>query len=262
MGITVQKKRKIAIDKINGILKNRNNILIIHYSCEGFYESQNGKSARITSIAVKNFETGKVTSFSIDKVAETQKIKFSEIENFYDNLEKEMLKLFICFLKEHKNFYWIHWNMRDINFGFEAINHRCKILDVEIEEINDDKKLNLAKALTDIYGAKYIDHPRFENLRKYNNITGKSYLMGDGELEAFKNKKFKKLNLSTHRKVEILSAIFDKLSSKKLKHKANILDIYGASPQGFLDFVKENPVGFIIWNIVLLILGAFLGKII
>ena len=43
-------------------------------------------------------------------------------------IQKEMLKDFYSYQKKHLNYEWVHWNMRNANFGFEAISNRFKIL--------------------------------------------------------------------------------------------------------------------------------------
>ena len=107
---------------------NPQNYLIIHYSCESFYDIKDGHTPRITSIAVYAYATAQTDSFSIHKVAEKSHIQISDIELHYDELEKKMLDEFFAYAKEHSNFFWIHWNMRDINYGFKAIEHRYSVL--------------------------------------------------------------------------------------------------------------------------------------
>ena len=52
------------------------------------------KSPRITSIAVRNLESGQTDSFSIHQIAEEKKLPFVEISNHYDaELEYAMKKL-------------------------------------------------------------------------------------------------------------------------------------------------------------------------
>ena len=50
--------RKEAIKDIKELSKRDEYILIIHYSCESFYELKEGQTPRITSIAVKNYKSG------------------------------------------------------------------------------------------------------------------------------------------------------------------------------------------------------------
>lgn len=61
--------------------------------------------------------------------------------------------------------------MRDISYGFEAINHRYSVLGGEPENIPDEHKVDLSRYLVDIFGLKYIGHPRFQKLIELNKIT-------------------------------------------------------------------------------------------
>ena len=158
--------------------KNPQNFLIIHYSCESFYDIKDGHTPRITSIAVYDYSSAQTDSFSLHKVAEKNHISADEIECHYDKLERNMLDEFFNYAKEHQSYTWIHWNMRDINYGFKAIEHRFSVLSGEPYKIADTKKLDLARLLIQCYGVGYIDHPRMEKLLDYNKIKAKDYLTG------------------------------------------------------------------------------------
>ena len=54
--------------------------------------------------------------------------------------------------------------MRDINYGFGAINNRYEILKGKYYEIKEENKFDLADKLKECYGKNYIEHPR---LKKY-----------------------------------------------------------------------------------------------
>lgn len=122
------KERNSAISDLNKIFNAPEHSLLIHYSCESFYDRTNGTSPRITSIAVRNLKDAQTSSFSIHKIAEQKGLSKSRIERDYDNLEKEMLRDFFNYVKVHAKCLWIHWNMRDINYGFQAIEHRYRVL--------------------------------------------------------------------------------------------------------------------------------------
>src|SRR5689334_19040893 len=115
------KKRKKAKEILERICDQQANYLIIHYSCESFYDTPQGRTPRITSIAARYFDTAQTKSFSIHKVAEFKNVPFDQIESHYDQLEKIMLDEYFSFVDKHKRYTWIHLNMRDINYGFEAI---------------------------------------------------------------------------------------------------------------------------------------------
>ena len=164
------KRRKSTLQRMEQLFENRITTLVIHYSCESFYNKTDGKTSRITSIAVRNFDSGQTESFSIHQVAERQKIEFSEITNHYDELEKQMLEDFFEFVKIKQHCDWIHWNMRDVNYGFTAIEHRFKVLGGTPITISEDKKFDLSRALINLYGRHYIENPKFESI-----ITKKQY---------------------------------------------------------------------------------------
>ena len=109
----IERRRKAQnyLDEISG---REEHVLVIHYSCESFYDRPEGKTPRVTSIAARNFASGQTASFSIHKVAELKGVAFSDIDSEYDRLEKEMLKEFYEFVEKHKSYDWVHWNMRDL----------------------------------------------------------------------------------------------------------------------------------------------------
>jgi hypothetical protein len=53
-----------AIDELTG---DAENVSVIHYSCESFYDRPNGASPRITSIAVRKLDTGRRCHFRSTK---------------------------------------------------------------------------------------------------------------------------------------------------------------------------------------------------
>lgn len=132
-------RQKAAREKIKNIYKNIDNIFIVHYSCESFYNIENGRTPRITSIAVKYLNSENDVSFSIHKIAEIEKI--SDISKNYDVIEKKMLDEFYNFIQKHENYFWVHWNMKNINYGFEAIAHRYRVLGGSPVHVNNDKKI-------------------------------------------------------------------------------------------------------------------------
>jgi hypothetical protein len=245
---------------INSLYNNSNLTLIIHYSCESLYEYNEGKTPRISSIAVKYFDNNQTKSFSIQTEAELKKVDFDALEERYEELEKKMLDNFFKFVNDHKSYNWVHWNMRNLNFGFEALENRYKILGGKISfSIPDNNKYDLSKILIERYGENYINHRRFYELYKLNNITDKHLLSGDKEAECYINKEYFKLHQSTLRKVDILDNILRKTFLDKLKTNSKLIDIYGISPSGIYEMMKENWIINLIATVILLLAGAALG---
>lgn len=249
------KKRKDAMSVVNEFIDNPSNYLIIHYSCESFYNIKDGRTPRVTSIAIRYLKTGQTKTFSIHKIAEKKSL-IDKIESHYDYLEKEMLKEYFNFIKENKNYTWIHWNMRDINYGFQAIENRYEVLGGKPINIEDNMKIDLARLMVDLYGLSYIKHPRLDNLIDKNHITKKDYLIGSEEALCFENKEFIKLHQYTLRKVDILNTIIEKLSSNSLKTEAKLKEIYGLNPQGIHEMIKDRwYLSLICWLITIIISG-------
>lgn len=252
---------KKAKETINSFYDNNSHCLIIHYSCESFYEIKDGKTPRITSIAVRYLNTAQTKSFSIHKVAELKKIPLDEINGNYDQLEKEMLKDFFDFVKVHKDYKWIHWNMRDINFGFEALQYRATVLGTKPFEIKDENKFDLARLLIDKYGKEYSNHPRLPSILEMNKISPKHWLNGDEEAKAFEDKEYVRLHQSTLAKVEVIENILKLTAEENFKNKSKWRDIYGLSPQGLFELAKDHWLYSLILFVVAAVLGAYLNKL-
>ncbi|WP_438349200.1 hypothetical protein ACP8HI_00425 [Paenibacillus sp. FA6] len=251
-------KRKKAINTIKELMTNPSRILIIHYSCESFYDSNEGRTPRITSIAVRYFNTAQTKSFAIHKVAESKRIAFNEIESHYDELERDMLKDFFQFAKRHKDYNWIHWNMRDLNFGFEAMENRYSVLSGKPEVIDDKNKFDLPRYLIDMFGSDYIGHPRLEKLIEKNHISKKDFLAGESEARAFEKKEYVMLHHSTLKKIDIFHTILEKVAEGRLKTNAKFYEPYGLTAQGLFEKMKDHWL----YAVTNLVVGGIIGAII
>ena len=229
--------RRDAKEQLANINNNRNNVVVIHYSCESFYNRPNGASPRITSIAARNLATGQTTSFSIHQLAEREnQLSVKSINQHYDELENNMLTEFYDYVKIHQKHTWVHWNMRNINYGFAALEHRYKVLGGDPFEIPESQRCDLSRLLVGLYGDRYISHPRLESLVKQNSISDLDFLNGEAESKAFDNGEYVKLHQSTLRKVDVLSHIIDLTSDNTLKTNARLTEIYG----GYFTFIMET----------------------
>lgn len=252
------KKHKQSRKLFAEISDNPQKYLIIHYSCESFYDITDGHTPRITSIAVYDYASAQTESFSMHKIAEKQHIPLDNIEEHYDELEFAMLKEFFLYAEKHSNYYWIHWNMRDMNYGFKAIEHRFSVLNGSPYIIPDTQKIDLSRQLINCYGAGYADHPRMEKLLEQNNIKAKDYLNGAEEAAAFTNREYVKLHMSTLRKVDVFANILNRAINNTLKVNSKWTEIYGLSIQGFFTCYAET------WwlQVISFILGIFISEII
>jgi hypothetical protein len=241
-------KRHQAKRLLSDAMADAGHVVVIHYSCESFYDRPDGTSPRITSIAVRNLATGQTSSFSIHQVAERCHV-LDQIEGHYNDLEKEMLDDFYSYVHGHGGYKWLHWNMRDVNYGFPAIAHRYKVLGGNPIEIPETFLIDLNRLLIAIYGIGYIGHPRLTELVEKNKISNKDFLTGADEAKAFENKEYVKLHFSTLRKVDILANIAERTDRGDLKTNSTWRDYWGLFPQIVGDWFKENWVASLLLGI-------------
>jgi hypothetical protein len=274
------RERSKCRKRLNEIYDEAINAYVIHYSCESFYapdgHSPLANSTRVTSIAVRNLKSGQTKTWSIHKSAELSKqldnlselIKVNaplatlgrnseiprtastaRISEILDPLERDMLQGYFSFLHDHSDSTYVHWNMRDDNYGFSALEHRFRVLGGHPVILQDNKKFDLARELITLFGKRYAPHispkgrkGRLMSLIELNRIADTDALQGAEEALAFVNGEFIKLQQSTLRKVDVLSNIFDRTHDKSLKTNASFTDRYGIHPVAIMEVARNNPV--------------------
>jgi len=249
--------RRKTRKKLNELSESEDHVLVIHYSCESFYNRTDGKTPRVTSIAVRNYASGQTASFSIHKVAELKNVEFGKIDQNYDLLEKEMLLEFYEFMKQHRAYFWVHWNMRDINYGFPALEHRFKILGGEPYILDDSKKVDLSRALVALYTVGYVPHPRIIQLMVVNHITAKDLLDGQGEADAFEKKEFVKLHQSTLRKVDVFCNFLGRTLDGSLITNATWWEMNGGSIKALGEFISKHWVFTLVAGVIGIAAGIY-----
>jgi hypothetical protein len=240
--ITQFKKFGNAKKILTDLFEIPHSVVFIHYSCESFYDRPDGSSPRITSIAVRFLGSGQTKSFSIHQEAETQRIAHADITQRYDELEKRMLDNFAAFCQRFTGCKWVHWNMRDGNYGFEAIAHRHRVLGGEPCELQDTNKIDLARLFHDLLGPKYIPHPRFKNLLDRNDMVPRNFLSGAEEAEAFNNQEYVRLHQSTLSKVDTLSNLAEYAAEDRLKCDNGYFKRRGLSLTTTGAIIKDHPI--------------------
>ena len=150
--------------------------------------------------------------------------------------------------------------MRDMNYGFEAIEHRYKVLGGNPTEIPEQNRIDLNRLLIDIYGVGYIGHPRLTKIIELNKISNKDFLTGSDEAEAFINKESVRLHFSTLRKVDILANIADRADQGSLLTNTTWKENINFIPQVIGEWFKENWLASLLLGIISII-GLVLGLI-
>lgn len=246
-------------NQLQDLLADKRRTLIIHYSCESFVTTH-GRTPRVTSTCIRNVGTALTKSFSIHLQAQFDGKDFNNLSDAdYDDIENKVLTAFYEFVEKHRGYKWIHWNMRDSNYGFEAIANRFRILGGAPFELDDDRKSDFPRILGKIYTHGYEKNQpdgRLLNIAKRNNITIIDALKGKEEADAFDNKEYLQLHKSTLRKVDIIDAIIERTANGELKVNVNMRQIYGLSLPGIFEIVRNNWVLILIYSVIIYILGA------
>jgi hypothetical protein len=217
------------------VKKKPERFYVIHYSSQSLFdaEAMDGASAlspRITSVVVGHFESGQTVSFATHTVAEYLGVPWDEIEARYDEIERELLTQFYDWARDRREKHWVHWNMRNVTFGFEHLEHRYRVLTKkEPPSIPVEVRINLNDALKDRYGSDYSPDPRMPSLMDLNGPRVQGFLSGKEESEAFKAKDFIRMNASTISKVGFFRYVVSAALKGKLK----------TSGRSFLNFVDR-----------------------
>ena len=256
--------RKQGFEMLRELFKDPVKCYIIHYSCESFITSH-GRTPRVTSICIRNLKTAQTKSFSIHLQAQLVGLDFNNLSDAeYDSLEKEMLNEFSALVTSHPAHRWIHWNMRDSNYGFEAINNRIKILKGTNFDIADEFKYDFPIILGHIFTHGYERNKpkgRLLNLCDRNHITTQNALTGQDEADAFDKKEYLKLHMSTLKKVDVIASIISRVENDNLKVQTPKKYIYGLTIPGIIAIIKETPWLLLVAGILGYILGAALEPV-
>ncbi len=194
------------------------NFYIIHYSCQSLYDDNKALSPRITSIAISHYATEQTVSFSTHSIAEEMHIPRENVRDRFDEVERKLLQDFYNFVRDRRDKYWIHWNMRNLTFGFEHLEHRYRVLGgTDAPVIPVEQRLNLNDLLSDRYGSSYAKHPKMKSLMELNGGIHRHFLNGAEEVQAFQNNEFIRMHNSTLLKVGFLHSTIRKFTTGKLR---------------------------------------------
>lgn len=209
--------------KLKTLFGNSDRIYFVHYSCQNLSDDNEGYSPRITSIAVLHMSSDQMGSFSMHIIAEEMNISRDEIFDRYDEIEELMLRRFFAFAEAKRDkALWIHWNMTNINYGFEALEHRYRILtNEEPYHIDEANRFNLPAMIREKYGANYAKDPKMQSLMELNGGPHRDFLTGIEEVTAFKAKEFLKMHKSTIVKVYFFRSAFVKAVKNDLRTETN-----------------------------------------
>lgn len=214
MGISFKRAQE-ALGKIK---RHKEKALVIHYACQSLYDDRDGLSPRVANIVVKDFANDQTVSFATHLTAEKLHIDKAEIENHFDDIETQLLQDFYAFVQNHSGSLWLHWNMTNIQYGFDTLAHRHFILTGKnAPGIDIDNRINIAGILNGLYGENYVGNPHMPKLMELNGGVRRDFVPGVEEVELFKDKEYARLHASTVAKVKFFCDVVELVIDRKLK---------------------------------------------
>jgi hypothetical protein len=155
-----------------------------------------------------HLSTRQTVTFATHAIAEELGIPGDQVETHYDEIERTILERFYTFVRERREKYWVHWNMRNVVFGFEHLEHRYRVLTGnDPPHIPVEVRLNLNDILKRRYGDAFAPDPRMLNLMLLNGPRDLRFFTGSEEADAFRKKDFIRMHSSTISKVEFFRHI-------------------------------------------------------
>lgn len=245
----VIQNRKIAVANLQKLTQDASQVLFIHYSQSNTFEDDDygNISPIISSIVIKSLDGQIDQQFAIHFEADKADIPKDEIQNSYRDLELRILKSFNEFVRRHNHCYWIHWDMKNIHFGFEAIKHRYEKIFGDLKDYNEipiNNKKNLRAIIEGMYGESFVSGPdTLKSLLICNsgNVENNAYLSPIVESTEFERKHFFNVIQSVDLKVDFIKSATIKLMNRRLlvSNKNN----YAV----FIDTVNHPIFTFIGW---------------
>ncbi len=206
-----------STDFIKSVRRYPENFYVIHYSCQSLYDDNAGLSPRITSIAISHFASEQTVSFSTHAIAEELGIQREAVLDRFDEIERRLLQDFYAFIRDRRDKFFVHWNMRNLTFGFEHLEHRYRALGAaDPAVIPVERRINLSDILSGRYGDDYAKHPRLKSLMEMNGGVHRHFLAGDEEVQAFRNAEFIRMHNSTLAKVGFFHRVIRLMLKGKL----------------------------------------------
>jgi hypothetical protein len=243
---------------IKAVKKNPENFFIVHYSCQNLNDDNATLSPRITSIAINHYSSGQSVSFSTHSISEEMHIPRDDVLQRFDEVELELLTKFYKFIRDRRDKFWVHWNMRNLTYGFEHLEHRYRVLGGNDAYVIDvERRLNLNDLIADRYGSDYAKHTKMMTLMELNGGKHRDFLNGKEEVEAFENKEYMRMHTSTLLKVGFFSSTMGKFISGKLNTASRgfgvkldkLFDTRAAKGVGLIGTIITLIVGF--WQLYL-----------
>ncbi len=235
-------RQREARHRLDDFLAHPPAVWTIHYACQSFAQGQRLGSPRVTSIAARNLAQGETASFSIDTEAELARLAPEDVPANLDRLERALLDGFYQFLVANRAMRFLHWSMRDANYGFAALEHRYRLLGGAPISIAESQKLDLSKLFVDLYGAGYAGPSPRRTLAEANRLPLLGYLDGEDEAAHFEQGNYRAVRNSTLAKVKLHADLAELAHARALRTEANWWMLNVGRVREAYEMFERNPL--------------------
>ena len=189
---------------IDELKSSAHKLLVVHYACGDFLEEK----TIIDSISVKDYSSGQIESFSFDRYTGS-----------IEEREAALLKGFVKYMADRPNYLIVGWNLKSSTFGMQHIKKRWEALGIiDPFPINPRDVVDLDDTFGEEYGRGYAARdPKLLHLAKLNAVPTIDYVPGLEEITLFKEGKYKRIEVSTNRKVSMIADFLDLAFKNKMK---------------------------------------------
>ena len=245
---------------INEYVKKKSNYIFIHYARQNCFSDAYEKGPRVVVIVVMNAESEQFSVFSLKKSADKRGKDFFKLSDIEKNeIEYSMLQEFFVYVEENKDKVWLHWNMKNNNFGFSAIEDRFRELGGDSFHFKEDKLINISVLLKKKYGMNYAKDNKWNgkavgkmyDIFILNHITDSNILDGEREIIEYIVKNITSIEQSVLGKLKAFKIIMEKAADNALKCRGNILkDVYGINITGIAGYIQDNALLALLFTII------------
>lgn len=235
-------RQREARHRLDDFLAHPPAVWTIHYACQSFSQGQRLGSPRVTAIAARNLDQGETVSFSIDTEAELARLAPEDAAQNLDRLERALLDGFFHFLVANRAMRFLHWSMRDANYGFAALEHRYRILGGVPVSIAESQKLDLSKLFVDLYGAGYAGPSPRKTLAEANRLPLAGFLDGEDEARDFEAGNYRAVRNSTLAKVKLHADLAELAHAHTLRTQANWWTLNVGRVREAYEMFERNPL--------------------
>jgi hypothetical protein len=235
-------RQRAARGRLKSLFAHPSTVFVVHYACQSFAQTQQQGSPRIAAIAVRNLASGQTTSFSIHQELELRRLPSWESAAHLDELEGAMLARYFDFIRANKGMRFVHWNMRDLKFGFAALEHRYAVLGGQAHPLHDHQLFDLAILMAEIYGSGYAPRPHLRHLAKGNRLAVAGFLDGKDEPVVFNRGEYSAVHQSVLCKVTIIASVASLAESRTLNTASNWWVLNKGRLREAYEMCEDNPM--------------------